>query len=171
MIIEILKRIWQIFLLLVLQVFLMNHIHIMGYGSPLVCVALLLYFPVNANRVLTMLWAFLLGFLVDVFSSTPGLSAASMTLVAFLQPGWLRLWVPKDSPEDFLPDFRTMGTWNHLRYLTILLLLHHGVYYLLESFSFFNLTDLCMTAGISFGFSWLSIVVLELLRRGQKKHA
>ena len=157
MIIEILKRIWQIFLLLVLQVFLMNHIHIMGYGSPLVCVALL--------------WAFLLGFLVDVFSSTPGLSAASMTLVAFLQPGWLRLWVPKDSPEDFLPDFRTMGTWNHLRYLTILLLLHHGVYYLLESFSFFNLTDLCMTAGISFGFSWLSIVVLELLRRGEKKHA
>lgn len=170
MLFEIIKRFWQIFLLLALQVLLMNHIHILGYGSPLVYVALLLYFPVNAHRVLTLLWAFTLGFLVDVFSNTPGLSAASMTFVAFLQPSWLRLLTPKDSAEDFMPSFRSMGIWNHLRYLTLLLMLHHVVYFLLESFSFYNLRDLGLAAGASFCLSWLSIVVLEMLRRGKKKH-
>lgn len=167
MIIENIKRFWQLILLLALQVLLMNHIHIMGYGSPLVYVALLLYFPVNSNRIVTLLWAFALGALVDMFSNTPGLSAAAMTFVAFLQPNWLKMWTPKDSLEDMTPNYRTMGVWNHLRYLTVILLFHHVTYFLLESFSFYNLPDLGMAAGISFGLSWASIVVLETLRYGR----
>lgn len=147
-----------------LQVLVMNHIHFMGYGSPLVYGALLVYIPVNGNRVLTLLWAFLMGFLVDTFSGTPGLSSASITLAAMVQPVLLKAQTPKDALEDMTPNYRTMGTWNHIRYFTVLLFIHHAAYHLLESFSFFNIQDLLISAGISFGLSWLIIAVLELFR-------
>lgn len=168
MILENIKRFWQVLLLLALQVLLMNHIHFMGYGSPLVYVALLLYFPANANRVLILFWAFFMGFLVDMFSNTPGISAASLTFVAFLQPGWLKMWIPKDSLEDMNPNYSSMGVWNHLRYFTVMLVIHHVIYFFLESFSFYNLKDLGIAAGFSFGVSWVCIVVLEVLRREKK---
>lgn len=164
MIIENLKRFAQLLVLLALQVLLMNHIHVMGYGVPLVYVTLLLYVPVNANRIATLMWAFAMGFLVDMFSNTPGLSAASLTFAAMFQPGWLKMLTPKDALEDMTPNYHTMGVWNHLRYLTFLLFLHHLAYYLLESFSFYNLMDLGMAFGCSLLMSWIVIVVLETLR-------
>jgi len=169
MIIDNLKRLVQLLILLVLQVLLMNHIHIMGYGTPLVYVALLLYVSVVSSRIATLIWAFLLGFLVDMFSNTPGLSSASMTMAAMVQPWLLKVSTPKDSLEDMVPNYHTMGVWNHLRYITVLLLIHHVTYFALESFSFYNYTDLGISMGLSFGFSWLAIVVLETLRGEKKK--
>ncbi len=164
MIIENLKRLVQLIVLLALQVLLMNHIHVMGYGVPLVYVALLLYFPANANKIATLVWAFAMGFLVDMFTNTPGLSAASLTFAAMFQGGWLKMLIPKDALEDMTPNYHTMGVWNHLRYLTLLVFLHHFVYFLLESFSFYNLTDLGLAFGCSLLMTWIVIVVLETLR-------
>lgn len=153
-----------------IQVLLFNHIHFMGYGTPLVYVALLLYFPANANRSATLLWAFALGLLMDVFAGTEGISAASMTLAAFIQPCLLNVSLPKDSLEDMVPSYRTMGVWNHLRYLTVLILIHHLAYYALESFSFFNIVSLGISAGTGFVTSWVTIALMETLR-GKKQNA
>lgn len=165
MVIVFLKRLLQLSILLALQVFLMNHLHLGGYGAPCVYVALLLYIPVNAHRIATLVWAFVLGLLVDMFSNTPGLSAASMTFAAMWQPGLLHALVPRDSLEDMTPTYRTMGVMNHLRYLTLLLLLHHSVYFILESFSFFNWYDLLLSTGSSFVLSWGVIALLEMWRK------
>lgn len=164
MILDILKRLMQMILLLALQVLLFNHIVLLGYATPLVYVAFLLYVPLNASRVGTLVWAFVLGTLVDMFSNTPGVSAFSLTFVAMIQPNLLRLYTPKDAVEDMTPNYKTMGTWNHLRYMTILLLVHHVLYFVLESFSFFNLHDMVIAFGLSFVVSWILIAVIELLR-------
>lgn len=164
MIIEGLKRLVQLLVLLAVQVLFMNHIHFMGYGTPLVYVALLLYMPSSWGRTASLAWGFVLGFLVDIFSNTPGMSAASMTMAAFFQPVLLKAFLPKDALEDMTPNYHTMGVWNHLRYLTLILLIHHLTYFMLESFSFYNLYDLALSAGISLGLSWLVIVIMETLR-------
>lgn len=158
------KRFLQLLGLLALQVLLMNHIHFLGYGSPLVYVALLLYFPLGSNKIITLVWAFTMGLMVDMFSNTPGLSSASLTFTAMCQPIWLKTLTPKDALEDMTPNYRTMGKWNHLRYLTLLLALHHVAYFLLESFSFYNISDLSASIFSSYVLSWLVIVVLETLR-------
>lgn len=165
MLLENFRRLLQFLALLALQVLLMNHIHVMGYGSVLVYVALLLYFPLGSSRIGTLLWAFALGFAVDMFSNTPGVSSASLTFAAMFQPGLLRTFTPKEALDDMTPNYKSMGFWNHLRYLSILLILHHVVYFALESFTYFNLKDLGMSCGISFLLSWVCIVALETLRR------
>jgi len=163
-------RLLQLVALGVIQVLLFNHIHFMGYGIPLVYVAFLLYFPANADKSATLVWAFLLGVLMDMFTNTAGLSAASMTLAAIVQPFMLKSSLPKDSLEDMVPTYRSMGAWNQLRYITVLLLVHHVAYFCLESFSFFNLATLGISAATSFASSWTVIVLLETLR-GKKQHA
>lgn len=162
-------RLLQILALAVIQVLLFNHIHFMGYGLPLIYVAMLLYIPADANRNATMIWAFIMGMVMDMFANTAGLSSASLTLAALIQPVLLKASLPKDALEDMVPSYQTMGKWNHLRYLTILLLVHHLAYFCLESFSFFNLIELAIAAGTSFASSWLIIVLIETLR-GHKQH-
>lgn len=162
-------RLIQLLLLGTLQVLLLNHIHFMGYGIPLVYVALLLYIPVNANRIGTLLWAFVMGLLMDMFANTPGISSAALTLTAMMQPVVLNASLPKDSLDDMVPNYHTMGTWNHLRYLTILLLIHHIAYFTLESFSFFNLMDLGISATASYASSWVIIAIMESLRGKKTK--
>lgn len=170
MILNFFVRLLQVLVLGALQVLLFNHIHFFGYGMPLVYVALLLYFPANANKAGTLIWSFLLGLIMDIFANTPGLSAASLTLAAMIQPILLNASLPKESLEDMVPNYRTMGTWNHLRYMTILLLVHHIAYFALESFSFFNLKELGISAGTSFASSWIIIALIETLR-GKKQQA
>lgn len=162
-------RVLQMLALTALQILLFNHIHFMGYGLPLVYVAMLLYVPANANRIVTMLWAFALGIIMDMFSNTAGLSSASLTLATLIQPGLLNRLLPKDSLEDMVPSYHSMGTWNHIRYLTILLFTHHLTYFCLESFSFFNLYELAISASTSFASTWLIVVLMETLRG--KKHS
>lgn len=164
MILDLLKRLLQMIVLLALQVFLFNHIVLMGYATPLVYVAFLLYVPLNANRIGTLVWAFVLGTIVDMFSNTPGVSAFSLTFAAMLQPNLLKAHTPKDALEDMTPNYKTMGTWNHLRYMAVLLFVHHILYFLLESFSFFNLHDMAIAFGISFVVSFILIAVMETLR-------
>lgn len=164
MILAFMKRLMQLLVLFLLQVMLFNHISLLGYATPLIYVALLLYIPVNAHRVATLLWAFTLGALVDMFSNTPGLSSFALTFVAMCQPTLLQWHMPKEAVEDLCPSYKSMGTWTHLRYMTLLLFLHHAVYFLLESFSFFNLYDVLIALGISFVSSWLLIAAMELLR-------
>lgn len=161
-------RLLQMLVLAALQVLLFNHIHFNGYGTPLVYVALLLYIPANANRIATLLWAFCMGMLMDTFANTPGISAAALTLAAMVQPGLLNASLPKEALEDLVPSYRSMGTWNHMRYLTILLLVHHLAYFALESFSFFNIRELGISAGTSLVATWLVIIIIETLR-GKKQ--
>ena len=168
MIVSFIIRLLQALALGIVQVLLFNHIHFMGYGTPMVYVALLLYVPVNANRSATLIWAFALGMVMDAFANTPGISAAAMSLTALAQHGLLHSSLPKEYLEDMVPSYHTMGIWNHLRYLTVLLLIHHAAYFVIESFSFFNLAEVGISAGISLAASWIVIVLMETLR-GKKQ--
>ena len=44
-----------------------------------------------------LLWCFALGLCVDIFSNTPGVAAAAMTLTAAIQPYVLNLFTQRDT--------------------------------------------------------------------------
>ena len=148
-------RLLQMLGLVALQVLVLNHIHLLGYATPLVCVAFLLFFPLNASRIGTLLWAFALGLTVDIFSNTPGMCSASMTFVAMLNPLLLRVFSPRDAAEDMRPSYATMGRWAHIRYIAALVMVHHSVFFLLESLTFRHPLQLFL--------GWLGSVVLSVL--------
>lgn len=152
------------FIILVLvQVLVFNHIHLFGYATPLLYV----YFDLPARRGFSkwalLLWAFLLGICVDIFSNTPGLASASMTLIALIQPYLLELFVPRDSPEDLKPSFASLGAAKYMFYTFILVFIYCIVFFLLEIFSFFNWMQWLFSAGGSMLITLVLVWVIENL--------
>ena len=109
MLINYLHKIGWFIGLVLLQVLILNNVHIAGYATPFLYIYLILKFESDTPRNALMLWAFFLGLAVDVFSDTPGMNAAATVLLAFLRPTFLRLFVPRDTLDTLVPAIRTMG--------------------------------------------------------------
>ena len=167
MILDFIKRLLQLLVMVALQVLVCNHVHLFGYATPMPYVLFLCYLPLNANRIGNMLWAFALGVIIDAFSNTPGEAAASLTMAAFIQWPLLKVLAPKESIEDMVPTYQSMGTWNHIRYILILTIVHHATFYLLESFSYFHVTATFLSFGASLALSLVLMLTLETLRHGK----
>ena len=163
-----LRRLAQMLMLLALQVLVLKHMSFWGMGTPMTGVLLLAYMPANTSRTCALLWGFAMGLATDIFSGTPGMDSAAMTLTAMLRPALLDMQAPKDAPEDMVPTYRSMGTWNHVRYVLTLFLTHHTAYFLLECFSATHLGLAAMHLLASLATSLLLAFPLEAIRNPSK---
>ena len=163
MIIRELIHLLQLVALVALQALVFNHMHLFGYATPLVYVCFLLYFPLNYSRCGILLWGFAAGLLTDIFSNTPGVGTASTTLVAMILPVLLQAMAPKDCVEDMMPNFHTMGYGNYARFFIILIVVHHLLFFALESFSYFNPLHLLLSCGSSIALTTSIVWAIEHL--------
>ena len=90
MIITYIHRIGWFIGLVLLQVLILNNVHIAGYATPFLYIYFILKFSSGTSRNELMLWAFFFGLTIDIFSDTPGMNAAAAVLLAFLRPSLLR---------------------------------------------------------------------------------
>ena len=116
MIITYIHRIGWFIGLVLLQVLILNNVHIAGYATPFLYIYFILKFSSGTSRNELMLWAFFFGLTIDIFSDTPGMNAAATVLLAFLRPSLLRLFTPRDNPDSLIPSFKTMGISPFLKY-------------------------------------------------------
>lgn len=135
MILDYLHKLGWFIGLLLLQVLILNHVHIGGYATPFLYIYLILKLDSDTPRNGLMLWAFFLGLGVDLFSDTPGMNAAAAVFLAFMRPLLLRLFVSRDVTGNFIPTPRVMGVSAFLKYATTCTLLHHAVLLFLDYFS------------------------------------
>ena len=84
MIITYIHRIGWFIGLVLLQVLILNSVHIAGYATPFLYIYFILKFSSGTSRNELMLWAFFFGLTIDIFSDTPGMNAAATVLLAFV---------------------------------------------------------------------------------------
>ena len=130
--------------LVLLQVLILNNVHIAGYATPFLYIYLILKFESETPRNALMLWAFFLGLTVDIFSDTPGMNAAATVALAFLRPTFLRLFVPRDKLENIVPSVKSMGIVPFLKYLVVSVFIHHAILLTIEFFSFAHIGTLLL---------------------------
>jgi rod shape-determining protein MreD len=136
--IDLLKRAGLFIVFALAQTIVLGRIHLFGYATPLLYVYFVLLFPRNYPKWAILLWSFFLGLTVDVFFNTPGVAAASMTLVGAIQPYFFELFVPRDSSENLQPSVKTLGTLKYLNYSVVLVVLYCLVFFSLEVFNYYN---------------------------------
>ena len=95
--------------LLLVQVLVFNHIHLFNCATPLLYIYVALLFPRDIPRWAALVSCFIMGFLVDMFSNTPGVSMASLTFLGLIQPFVLNLFMQHDSADDLQPSMRSLG--------------------------------------------------------------
>lgn len=144
---DFLKRLGWFALFFLAQVLVFGRIHLFHYATPLFYVYFVAMFPRNHEKWAILVWSFLLGLCVDIFSNTPGLAAASLTVIAAIQPYYLELYVPRDSADNLKPSMKTLGPVKFAYYIVPIVLVYCLLFYSLEMLTFFN------------AFYWLMCVV------------
>ena len=150
--------------LFVAQVLILNHVHLLGVGTPLLYVYFAITFRRNFPKWLVLVSCFLLGLLIDVFSNTPGLAASTMTLVALAQTYLIELVAPRDSAEDLEASAKVLGLTKFVTLSALLTLLYCLVFFALEAFNFFDVLLWLARSVISFVLTMVLILAVESVR-------
>ena len=132
------NRLVMFVVLLLVQVLVLNHVWLQNVATPLLYVYFAITFPRNTEKGEVLVWCFLLGLLIDIFSNTPGLAAGSLTLIGMIQTYLVELFVPRDSVENLDVSAATLGWGKFCTLSGILTLLYCLVFFILEAFNFFD---------------------------------
>lgn len=132
-----LKNILRFFILILLQVLILNKINLDGYINPYLYVYFILLLPFETPGWLLLISSFLLGMGVDMFSGTPGMHAASSVLMAFFRPMIIRSIASKKEYEAGMqPSIRDLGFRWFFTYALILIFIHNFAFFYIEVFRF-----------------------------------
>ena len=161
---DFLKRLGWFALFFLAQVLVLGRIHLFHYATPLLYVYFVTMFPRNHEKWAVLVWSFLLGLFIDIFSNTPGLAAASLTVIAAIQPYYLELYVPRDSADNLKPSLVTLGPVKYAYYIIPIVLVYCLLFYSLEMFTFFNALYWLMCV---VGSSLITLVLIFTLEIGR----
>jgi rod shape-determining protein MreD len=123
--------------LILLQILLFNNIQFSGYVNPYVYIMAIMVLPVALPQWIILIIAFLTGFLVDLFSGSPGMHTAATVLAGFIRPYVLSLISPRDGYEQGSDlSMRIYGIRWFFTYTIIIVVIHHLTLFYLEVFRF-----------------------------------
>lgn len=165
MIIAYINRIGWFVGLILLQVLILNNVHIAGYATPFLYIYFILKLNSGTSRSGLMFWAFFLGLIIDIFSDTPGMNAAATVLLAFLRPYILRLFTPRDNLDSFVPSFKSMGISSFLKYTIVCVCAHSFALLTIEFFSFSSILLLLLRVVLCTLLTVTCIIAVEGIRR------
>lgn len=163
--IDLMKRLGIFVVLVLVQGLVFNHIHLFNCATPLLYIIMVLHFRRNHPRWAVLLWCFMMGLCIDVFANTPGVAAASMTLVGLLQPYLFELFVPRDSADGLEPSVRTIGMGSYFLYVLIIVLVYNLLFFTLETFNFFNWMQWLMCIVGSTVITMVMVMAIEGFRK------
>ncbi len=127
----------RFFLVLILQLLVFNNIQFSGYINPFFYVLFILLLPFETPRWLMLISSFLLGLTIDIFTHSYGMHAAASVFIAYLRPYAVRfIHSKKELEAGVLPTIGHLGFSWFLSYASLLVFIHHFIYFFLEVFRF-----------------------------------
>ena len=152
--------VWFIVLVL-LQVLVLNHIHILGYATPFFYIYLIVKMEYRIPRYLILLIGFLLGLTIDMFTNTLGVNASATVLLAFMQPSFLKIFAPRDVEDELVPERRQIGAWSFCKYVVLCVCLHHTMLLMLEYFTFVGILQTLIRIVVCSLFTIIMILAVD----------
>lgn len=124
------------FVLLVLaQVTIFNRLNFLGFINPMVYVLFFYWYPIRTNRPFFLLSAFLLGFVIDLFSDTMALHSIAALTAAYARPVVMRFCFGANYEFQGF-TFKSTTRLQRITFLLLLISIQHSVFFTLEILSF-----------------------------------
>jgi hypothetical protein len=121
-------------LLILTQVLIFNNLNFMGFINPMVYLIFFYWYPIKVNRAIFMLVAFLLGFIIDIFSDTMALNALASLTIAYARPVLMRFCFGVNYEfQNF--SFKNTTNIQRITLLALMVLIHHFIFFSLEILS------------------------------------
>lgn len=129
--------VFQFFLLLFLQSFLLNNINFFGFINPNLYLLLIVIHRLDSNPTILILLGFILGLLIDLLNQGSGGHSIATLTIAFLRPYIVKFsfGVNYDLPMGMV---KGSPLSQRLIYISTIILVHHLLLYSVIYFSIDN---------------------------------
>jgi rod shape-determining protein MreD len=155
-------------LLLLVQVVICNNINFLGYINPYIYIIFIFLFPIKENRLILLIVSFILGMLVDMFSDSGGVHAASAVFLAYSRPILLKTSFGMLYEHQSV-KFSNTELGSLITYVSFGTLLHHFVLFSLEVFNISNILLILKKTLFSSIFTIIiSVLIIILFSRNKK---
>lgn len=162
---SILHNIIRFFVVVLVQVLLIDQMPFSIYIRPAFYIYFLLCLPISSPRWLELILGFVLGLTIDVFSNTLGLHAFCCVFVSYLRPYLIQLFVNEEDRKSGMTPSLSLFGWNtYLKISGILLLVQHFLLFSLEMFSFVGWWQTLLRILLSSLFCLIFILLVELVK-------
>lgn len=163
---EILNTIFLFVLYLTLQIIIVRNLVLFDVAFCFIYVACILLLPVELGQTATLLLAFGVGLLIDVFYNTMGMHAAATVLMAYIRPLVIRLQTDQRGFENRLVfSIHEMGARNFFYYVLILTLVHHATLLFIEASNIVLFFPTLLKVVASTLFTTLTIMLVQYFTR------
>lgn len=130
-------------LLIIVQVLVFNHIALFSIAIAFIFIYFIICLPMSLSTNLLLLLSFTTGFIVDIFSDTPGVNSLSCTLLAILKRPVFYAYVPRDDKTKVMnPTIMTIGWSAYSKYLFSMCAIYSLFVFSIEYFSLANVKDI-----------------------------
>lgn len=147
-----------------IQTLLFDRVYFTGTINVFFYILFLLLLPFDTNKSVVMVLGFIIGIIVDIFNSTPGIHAAATVVMCYLRPFFLRVYSSHDGYElNKFPSIKNNGLSWFLKYAMTLILVHHTLLLFIDAWSFNGLFFTLFKVALSSIFSLLFIIMGHLL--------
>ena len=122
---------------ILLQVLILNQILFSAYINPFLYLLLIICLPHKTPKWFLLIYAFLLGFFIDLFSSTLGFHSTASVLIAFIKPSVSKISIPHNILGEMDEIcLQKIGVKSYITYSLFLIIIHHSCLFTLEHLSF-----------------------------------
>tara|TARA_B100001057_G_C22720191_1_gene899390 strand:- start:586 stop:1092 length:507 start_codon:yes stop_codon:yes gene_type:complete len=150
--------IFQFFLLLLLQAFLLNNINFFGFINPNIYLLYIIVYRLDGNPTLIIILGFIMGILLDLLSQGSGGHTIATLTIAFIRPFIIRFsfGVNYDVPMGMIKGSLLN---QRLLYLSMMVVIHHLILYCVIFSSFENIVNILKNTLFTSFFTFILVFV------------
>ena len=116
-----------------LQVLVLNQILFSAYINPFLYVILIISLPLKTPKWFLLIYAFLLGFSIDIFSGSLGFHSTATILISFLKPLISKITIPHNILADTDEiTLKKIGNKAFITFSLFLILSHSSCLFIIE---------------------------------------
>ena len=158
------RQIGRYILVMLLQVLLFDQLQLWGVCHPYIYVLCLLMLPITLPHNIDMLIGALAGLIMDVCCNSLGVHISVCVLIMFARPYLVGVLVnDKDRLNEQL-SIRSMGMEAMVKYVCILVVVHHFLIFLLGAWSWHHIGFVLLATLVSSLITILIILGYNVLR-------
>lgn len=151
------KQFGRYLLVMMIQVLLFNQLQLWGVCHPYIYVLCLLMMPITLPPIVNMLIGAAVGLTMDVFCNSLGIHMAACILLMFIRPYLLGIIINDKDRLNEQISLRALGFEALIKYVVILVLLHHITVFMLAAWSWSHIGFALAETAVS---SFLTILVI-----------
>jgi rod shape-determining protein MreD len=161
---EVVRNSIRFVLLVLLQVLIVQNIHLGAYVILFPYILFILLLPFETPKLLVMLIAFFTGLVIDMFYDTAGIHAAVCTLIGYSRHYVLKVLAPREGYDaGQSPTIQSMGAVWFITYSATIIFIHHLFFFYLEIFRFSEFFTTLLRVFLSTIGTFVFVYVIQFL--------